>query len=428
MIATAPGHFAPSPENAEPARRPLEGELVSGLAGFLALESDWRALVELTETQNPFLAWEWASTWVRHFSADRVRTVVVRSGGRVVAVAPFHLNRYWIGPGLRTSALQLFGPREIQHLFEIREVPVAPGCDRVEVFETVIGRLLEHPGWDWVELAGQGPSVDAWRHALSSVGGAGSVREEAEIMIPMLRLQRSWEEQKRLLKRNVKESIRHSYNSLARDGIAHEFSIHSDPAEIATEARLLFDLHHRRSLVAGRRWHRDHFTEAATRGFLVDAFERLAAAGRLSFARVTIEGAVVASRACLEANGALYLYYSGFDPAWWRYGVPTLLVTEALRDAIARSLGAVNLSPGLDQSKVRWDPVRIPMRNFVLTRRNPLSQARGRLLHLRKAARQPLHRTLDPVLSAGSRPAVRLRALLGRGASAIDVVTPGEER
>jgi hypothetical protein len=53
---------------------------------------------------------------------------------------------------------------------------------------------------------------------------------------------------------------------------------------------------------------------------------------------------------------SLYLYYSGFDPAWARYSVMTTTVAEAIKYAIARGFKTVNLSPATDISKMRWSP------------------------------------------------------------------------
>ncbi len=84
----------------------------------------------------------------------------------------------------------------------------------------------------------------------------------------------------------------------------------------------------------------------------------------------------------------------------------TLVVTEAIQEAIARGLSTVNFSPGIDDSKSRWGPELIPMQTIGLVRSSPLARARYRLLRLRKQIRQPLHRRLDRIVS-GLRPGPR---------------------
>jgi CelD/BcsL family acetyltransferase involved in cellulose biosynthesis len=55
-------------------------------------------------------------------------------------------------------------------------------------------------------------------------------------------------------------------------------------------------------------------------------------------------------------GGSLYLYYSGYDPAWGKYSVMTTVMAEAIRYAIAEGFAEVNLSTGNDVSKTRWGP------------------------------------------------------------------------
>lgn len=376
----------------------LTTQLLEGTEAFLGLEAEWKSLYESSQSQNPFLGWEWISTWTRHYCGGRLRTIVVRLGSDAVAIAPFHLNRYLIGPGIYTNALQLMGPKEVQHLFEIREMLVRPGWDQMAM-QAVLDRALRIPGWDWIELSAQGSGLAGLNSLLASRQGQGfRIEREAVSFIPLVPLERSWEAQRQKLKRNIKESIRHCYNSLRRDGHDHRYVGDGGSTDAAAAAARLVELHHRRSLVAQRRWHRDHFADGSIRAFELEVLREMHAAGRARFAELSIGGSIIAARACLESHGGLYFYYSGFDPEWWKYSVMTLVVTEAIQDAIARGLSTVNFSPGVDDSKSRWGPDLIPMQTIALVRSNALAQARYGLLRLRKRIRQPVHRQLDRAL------------------------------
>jgi len=75
--------------------------------------------------------------------------------------------------------------------------------------------------------------------------------------------------------------------------------------------------------------------------------------------QLRIADAVVASRIGFVIGDGLYLYPSGFDPAWGRYSVMTTMMAEALRYAIASGLRTVNLSLVDEQSTLQsrsdWD-------------------------------------------------------------------------
>jgi CelD/BcsL family acetyltransferase involved in cellulose biosynthesis len=376
----------------------LTTEVLEGVREFLALEAEWTSLFEASGTQNPFLCWEWVATWVRHFCGDRLRTIIVREADRTIAIAPFHLNRYLVGPGFFASALQLFGPKEVQHLFEIREALILPGYERLGA-EAILGCALKVPGCDWIEISAQGEGLIAWEAALARRSGeALSIEREPVIQIPLMSLEKTWEAQRRRLKRNIKESIRHCYNSLRRDGHGYEYIGDGGLLGAKEAANRLIELHRSRSHVRERRWHRDHFADDSTRAFEVEALSKMHAAGHVRFSELSIGGEVVAARAFLQSGDALYLHYSGFDPHWWKYSVMTLVVTEAIQDAIARGLSIVNFSPGVDPSKSRWGVSLVPMRTIAVVRSKPLARFRYRLLRVRKKIRQPLHRQLDRVL------------------------------
>jgi CelD/BcsL family acetyltransferase involved in cellulose biosynthesis len=374
-------------------------ELISGAGSFTRLEADWRLVYELSASQNPFLCWEWVSSWVANFCGDRLRTVVVRRDGRVVGIAPLHLNRYLIGPGLHANALQLFGPKEVQHLFEIREMLVLPGLEGVAL-EAVVDRAVTIPGWDWIELSALGAGLDELHSLALRRGGHGlDAVFEPVTQIPVMALESTWELQRQKLKRNIKESIRHCQNALRRDGHVHSFTADAGASGANEAVKRLLELHRRRSTVQERKQHRDSFADASTRAFEADALTRMHAGGRARFAELEIDCKTVAARACIEAHGSLYLYYSGFDPVWWNYSVMTLVVTAAIQDAIARGLTSVNFSPGVDNSKSRWGVELTPLQSASLVRSNPAARARFSLLRIRKRIRQPLHRQLERALS-----------------------------
>ena len=92
---------------------------------------------------------------------------------------------------------------------------------------------------------------------------------------------------------------------------------------------------------------------------MFDVFQALAEMGIARVFSLKIAGQVVACRLGFQCGDSLYLYYSGFDPAWGKYSVMTTTVAEAVKYAIAAGLKTVNLSPGLDVSKTRWGPTEL---------------------------------------------------------------------
>jgi CelD/BcsL family acetyltransferase involved in cellulose biosynthesis len=369
--------------SSEPGR--LSAALVDGLAGFLQLEREWRKLVQVAGTRNPFLCWEWVSEWVSEFCGDRLLTAVIRDAGAVVAIAPFYRNSYMIGPGVRATCLQLFGPREDQHIFEQREILIDP--KRQSGVLTSIVECLSAQPVDWIELAAQGDAVQALEDALRAVPPSMSPRTRSRTVVPIMALRQSWDVQHRALKRNVKESIRHCYNSLKRDG--HRFTVSIEVSSDQADGSLdtFLRLYQQRSALSGRARHFNHFSTERRRRFLSRAVRRMMEAGSLEFCTVKIGDEVVASRICMTMLDTLYLYYSGLDPRYWRYSPTTLLVTERLRRAIDQQLCFINFSPGTDQSKTRWGVDLVPRLDVTVVSRNPIRRLKFTLISLRKSDR-----------------------------------------
>jgi CelD/BcsL family acetyltransferase involved in cellulose biosynthesis len=166
----------------------------------------------------------------------------------------------------------------------------------------------------------------------------------------------SWEAFKARLPRNVKESLRKCYNSLARAGHAFEFRAVSSPADIPDAVDRFMALHAGRAQLTGTIDHLDSFAQPVARAFMHEYAQDMAQTGQVVVFEMVIGGQVIASRMAMLLGDELYLYFSGYDPAWGRYSVMTTVVAEAFKWAIGKGIKIVNLSMGTDVSKMRWRP------------------------------------------------------------------------
>ena len=95
-------------------------------------------------------------------------------------------------------------------------------------------------------------------------------------------------------------------------------------------------------------------------------------------ASLEVDGEAVAVQACLLHGGSVSLYYSGYDPAWARYGVMTVLTKRLVQRAIDRGFTELDLLNGPSYDKLRWGGREVPLALGVLT--NPRRASRARLL------------------------------------------------
>jgi CelD/BcsL family acetyltransferase involved in cellulose biosynthesis len=324
----------------------LQVQVIETFAEFWALGPHWRALEEACALTLPFQTWEWSTSWWQHLHEDSAAVrdalrvcVVRRRSGEVVGIAPLMLTQRpgW-GP-IRARFFQFIGADP--NLTEIRQMLCLPELDdacRVPVMRTLAASA---PRWHW--LAWEAPDRTAepddgarWKSAY------------------VLALPRSWDELRTRFRRNIKESLRKCHNSLKRDGLTFSVEVLTEPDEIVAGLGELFRLHRARAELRDTVEHADVFDSPQARAFLIDVSRRLAERGVTRLYQLQIEDRVVAIRLAFEMADMLYLYYSGWDPAYARYSVMTTLVAEAIQDAIRRGLGFVHLSTGNDVSKTRW--------------------------------------------------------------------------
>ena len=347
----------------------LTADVVVTVEGIRALTPDYEHLYRVSGNTLPFAMQEWHLAWCAHF-LNRNRQIqeqplfhVLRdSAGECVAIVPLILTRRRLGP-LKLATVGSIGADP--GLTEIRTSLVRPGYERLTV-RAVHASLAGVADWDWVQWSGiSGAMAEAMARETTPQWYAAS--DDYVLDLPA-----SWQEFRAGLKRNVRESLRHCYNSLRRDGHAFEFIVAREREEVLQALDRFFELHALRANMARGPKHPNYFSGRSLQEFLRDVCNSLAARDAVRVFQLKIGPEIVASRVGFVVGDSVYLYYSGFDPAWARYSVMTTTVAEAFKYAIAHGLTTVNLSLTGEQSKLRWRP-RLVEFHSALVHREALS-------------------------------------------------------
>jgi CelD/BcsL family acetyltransferase involved in cellulose biosynthesis len=343
----------------------LTTDIVTDIAGIRALTPDYERLYRVTANALPFALQDWHVTWCAHFlnrnpqvQEEPLFCVSRNHTGACVAILPLILTRRHLGP-LRLATLGLIGADP--GLTEIRSPLVEPGLERPTV-RAVHQRLASVADWDWIQWSGLSGTLAAAMAEEMTPHWYGSSDDY------ILDLPPTWEELRAGLKRNLRESLRHCYNSLKREGRAFEFVVAREPDEVQQSLYRFLELHAMRSNMARGPKHPHRFTGRPLLDFLFDLCRTLAARDAVRVFQLRIGGEIVASRLAFAVGEGVYLYYSGFDPAWARYSVMTTTVVEAIKYAIANGFKTVNLSLTGEQSKRRWSPRRLEFRSALVHR------------------------------------------------------------
>lgn len=377
----------------------LSVEVATTAEQFSALRGDYGQLLTSSGNKLPFALHAWHEVWCDHFLESRLqfqtqrRFYVLRdSDQQCVAIIPLILTRRSIGP-IKISSLDFVGADP--GLTEIRGAVIQPGFE-TEVASVIQRELASSRSVDWVR----------WSNISGEFGEAlaktSALTWEKPVLDYILDLPPTWDLLRANLKRNIRESIRHSYNALKRDGISFEFRVAETPQDVAAGLERFFALHAMRADLHGTVSHRNVFSSERLRAFFRDVCGRLAPLGAVRLFQLAIGGEVVAIRTAFVVQDSMYLYFSGFDPKWADYAVMTTTLVEAVKYAINHQMKTINFSIGPDVSKSRWGVREIQLPCAAAVRHSRLSQLAWTAFSLAN------HDGAKPtVLSRLLRPAVR---------------------
>jgi CelD/BcsL family acetyltransferase involved in cellulose biosynthesis len=273
----------------------LNVEVATTVRALLALEADYEHLLRGTGNTLPFALHEWHVAWCNQFleSSPRIETrpmihVARNTEGRCVAIVPLILTRRAVGP-VKVGTLDLLGADP--SLTEIRTSIIEPSYEARAIW-AIRRKLADVGAIDWLNWC---VVSDAQADALM---GCAELRFEKPLLDYVLDLPSSWEDFRGKLKRNIRESIRHCYNSLKHDGLTCELRIAQEVGEVKDALERFFTLHAMRAELQGKIAHPNHFAKAPARRFLHEVCAKLAARGMVRVFQLVIGGDVVAHRIC----------------------------------------------------------------------------------------------------------------------------------
>lgn len=349
-------------------------ETLTTLAELEALAPEWRALLAEVSLRAPSKSPLWQMTWWRHFGARRslvsrheMRVFTLRErSGELVAVAPMMVtHRPGIGPSL-FSELQFFGADP--YVTQLR----GPVCRRerlAEVSRILVAHARTGSDYDFAQWRGMAPGVcgedDGSRMRMPQL-------DDLDCYLPM---RESYEAFHAALPKKTRKHLRKSQNDLEAAGVNYEFRVATTPEETSDGLLRFYELHARRAALKDVAQHPNVFDGDMARAFLDDYCGQMARDGDLRLFQILVEGQVVATRIGFALGDELYLYFSGYDPAYGPYSIMTTLIAETLRWAHENGVGLVNLSSGVDRSKTRFRPQIIGVEGFY----SLAASGRGRL-------------------------------------------------
>ncbi|MEV4639660.1 GNAT family N-acetyltransferase [Actinoplanes sp. NPDC049548] len=322
-----------------------------GDAGLAGLREQWEDLYARCGTASPFQAYSWLESWWHSYATPgTLRLVLVRHEGRLVAAAPFQLQR-------RTGCTVLTPLGGA--LADFTDVLAADDATRPAARILAKALLLE-PGWDAVDLPESRPGAVTGTALWESWPG-GRWRCPASLCLELPAS--PMEDLVRGLPPKTRKTVRRRLNQLDRAGI----EVREVPAAGAgTAVAELLRLH---ELQWRGRGINEHHLSPAFAGHLTRSVSGMLEAGQAALLEYRIDGRLMASSLMLIGRDLVGGYLFGADPALReRVDVSTMLLSDTLPLAHRLGLPTMSMLRGAEEYKARWQPREALNQRIILGR------------------------------------------------------------
>lgn len=299
----------------------------------------WDALLTGARLRSPFLSALWQHEWVRAFApAQRLELRCVEDDpGRLVALLPLYESR----PGV----LSLVGGADVSDYLDL----IALEGREEEAWMA----LLESRGgagetWELHAVPEASPTVTALPRLAAACGITATVTVEERC--PVVGLPDSWDAYLAGLGGKDRHELLRKLRRFEREAPDSRAVSASRPADVDARFGDFLDLH-RRSRAGKAR-----FMDARMEGFFRRIAVGLAEVGVVHLWFLDTRSGPAAAFFCLEWDGTVAVYNSGFHPDRAALSPGLVLLARVLRDAIERRMRRFDFLRGEERYKYEFGP------------------------------------------------------------------------
>jgi len=346
---TDPAEISPSTAKAQRSVSVIRSE-----EEFRTLERDWKHLFLQGRRPVPFLAWEWVTTWWKHFGKRAALFVVVVKDGaaNVLGIAPLQIATRKAMGLVPVRSLEFIGYRgssvSPDHVdFLVNE------SDPASILKDLVRAIFENRGeWDRVVLAdlAEDSQVPGTLFDFARVENLTAAELVAETC-PWVALPASWDALLKAAKEKRRSLIKWRRKKLLQ-AYKVDFERLENLQSVQSAIDTLAQLH---TLSRKRKGERGNFFRPDYLAFHHEVAAAMADAGYLYFAQIVCDGHPAACSYGFHVGSVLYDYQKGFDPAFSRDGAGSVLTGMVIEDAIERlHASEIDFLRGSEEYKYFW--------------------------------------------------------------------------
>ena len=332
----------------------MEVKEIRSLEQLEALEPRWNALLAKSGVANPFLTFEWISTWWRSFKNGHngtkdqggLRVVVVEADGKPIAIAP-----------LMSATASLFGIPLTVVSNIVNDHSFRAGLIVTGQIDEVIRAIFSHlktssRNWDVISLrylVREQAERLALKETLAMEGGL--VGEALVWRSPYLPVTQDWESYFATVSRTTRYAVRRKVRKLERlPGFSIETIGDNGSGDLLNA---IFEIDR-------KSWQYDNASglssDQATRDFYLEIAGLAQQRGWLRGHVLSVSGEPVAFEFNLLYDSVLYNLKLGYDSKYARYSPGLVLRYHVMQDAFRQGYREVDFLGEEDEYKLSWTP------------------------------------------------------------------------
>ena len=319
--------------------------------GFAGLDAEWDALAGRCAAATPFQSYAWLESWWHTYGTPgRIRLVLVRHGGRLVAAAPLMLRRRGGCPMLTPLGGAFSDFTDV----------LVDDADAADAVRVLVSAIVALPGWQALDFTETRPGAvagtllrDAWP------GRRWDTPASLCLELPAMPI----DDLVRDLPPHSRKTVRRRLNQLRKaDPVVREVDAGDADRALADLLRL------HAAQWAGRAGNRDH-VEPLFAAHLARAVPAMIRSGRAALLEYRFDGVLSASSLVLIGRDHVGGYLYGAEPRLRdRVDVTTMLLADTLPMAHRLGLPAMSMLRGAEDHKRRWRPEECQNRRILLAR------------------------------------------------------------
>ncbi|WP_161142264.1 GNAT family N-acetyltransferase [Propylenella binzhouense] len=388
----------PRAASASPAAE-MCAEVLVGSEAYAVLRADWQRLKVLQSTSTVFQSPDFLSIWAKHFAAgalDRtLRTIVVRAGGRAVAIWPLQVT---------TRGMIRVASAAGRPFSQYDGMMLDPGCNQAEAVAKAQAALVSGERPDLLRFSQLRADNPLFVHLLSRfepVESEGAPRAEIG--------PDGFEAYMKRLKPKLVREQRRRMRMLEADGEVG-FAV-SDDAETASDW-LAKAIDMKRAWLTATGKVSTAYVDERTNTLFRDLARQLGDATgqvRLVVAHLTVGGEPIAYEVGLVEAGKFFLYMSSYSDRFARHGAGNVLAQLVIEWCAGHGIQVYDMMSPRSQHKSDWKTSEVEVHEYAV----PLSR-RGEFYlgfvvrRLRPGLKRAFYALPKPVRSRIAKAALRI--------------------